>query len=60
MCDTESKIKIVMQKISDCEDDFKKEIRGLLSKGVAYDQVKWEHDIAIYQLNSFGVEFGER
>ncbi len=26
----------------------------------AYNQVKWERDIAIQQLHELGVEFGER
>ena len=60
MCSTESRIKTVMNEISDYGSEFKKEIRSLLSKGVAYDQVVWERDVAISQLNDLGIEFGEK
>lgn len=56
----DSRIETVMGEISDYSDDFKKKIRELLSKGVAYDQVRWERDIAISQLNDLGIEFGEK
>lgn len=56
----ESRIAIVMAEISDYSSDFQKEIRELLSKGSAYDQVRWERDVAISQLNDLGIEFGER
>lgn len=49
----------VMQEISDYGSSFKSTISELLTKGAIYDQVKWERDIAISQLNDLGIGFGE-
>lgn len=41
-------------------DEYAELVRILFSKGLAYNQVKWERDIAISQLNELGVNFGEK
>lgn len=32
----------------------------LIAKGVAYDQVRWERDVAIQQLEEAGMSFGAK
>lgn len=36
------------------------EVKDLVSKGIAYNQVAWERDLAISQLNDIGLSLGEK
>ena len=40
-------------------EEYSKLIKTLISMGFAYDQVAFERDVAIKQLNNLGVQFGE-
>lgn len=41
------------------ENEYVKLIKSLISKGLAYDQTRWEREVAISQLNELGIAFGE-
>ena len=40
--------------------EYQKLIRILISRGVAYEQVLFERDVAISQLNDLGIGLGEK
>ena len=40
-------------------EEYSKLIKTLISMGFAYDQVTFERDVAIEQLNNIGIQFGE-
>lgn len=40
-------------------EEYSKLIKTLISMGFAYDQVAFERDVAIKQLNNLGIQFGE-
>ena len=40
--------------------EYQKLIRILISRGIAYEQVLFERDVAISQLNDLGIGLGEK
>lgn len=45
--------------LKDQSEEYSKLIRTLISMGFAYEQVVFERDVAIQQLNELGIQFGE-
>lgn len=45
--------------LKDQSEEYSKLIRTLISMGFAYEQVVFERDVAIAQLNMLGIQFGE-
>lgn len=45
--------------LKDQSEEYSKLIRTLISMGFAYEQVVFERDVAITQLNMLGIQFGE-
>lgn len=45
--------------LKDQDEEYSKLIRALISMGFVYEQVKFEKDVAVDQLNELGIQFGE-
>lgn len=45
--------------LKDQDEEYSKLIRALISMGFVYEQIKFEKDVAVDQLNELGIQFGE-